>query len=356
MGRIAQKRLQQFWWVIPVVLLITSGATAWYILQTDSVSDKVVIEDCSGDKSTDTKCWKRRYEAIVTNETPKAAFTDVRAAYEAYPIVKSDCHQIAHIIGRTAAKKYGDVVRAYNEGDNFCWSGYYHGVMEGIAKELGPDGLVTNIATICEGAKATQIYSFYHYNCVHGLGHGVMAVENNHLFDSLKDCDGLNDSWERDSCYGGVFMENVMSSQNPEHRTDYIKADDPLYPCTDVDIIYKQQCYLMQTSHALRVEEGDFSRVFNLCSTVEQPFNTTCYQSLGRDASGNSVSDITRTRESCLLGHDALAQENCFTGAVKDFISYFHSDQQGLALCKSIPDASLKTSCVNEANEYYKSF
>jgi hypothetical protein len=42
-------------------------------------------------------------------------------------------------------------------------------------------------------------------------------------------------------------------------------------------------------------------------------------------------------------------------GAVKDFISYFHSDTQAKQLCESLaPD--LRGACIGTAEDYYKSF
>src|SRR5206468_2613061 len=125
-----------------------------------------------------------------------------------------------------------------------------------------------------------QKYSFYHYNCVHGLGHGFMGVLDNEVFKSLETCDTLTDDWERESCYGGVFMENTMSEENPGNLSKYLKPDQPLYPCTDVETKYKNECYKMQTSHALRTQGNDFGKVFGLCSKVEDEFRPTCYQSL----------------------------------------------------------------------------
>ena len=188
------------------------------------------------------------------------------------------------------------------------------------------------------------------------MGHGLLSIQDDNLFTALKTCDTYDGSWQQDSCYGGVFMENVMNEVNPGSHSDYLKQDDPLYPCTAVDARYKQQCYLMQTSHALTVVKYDYGKVFELCSQVEAPNNVTCYQSLGRDVSGQSSSDQARTIELCMLGSTAVARENCFTGAVKDYISYHHSDKQGLALCAAIPEAALSTSCNNEAKLYYKSF
>ncbi len=321
-----------------------------------SQNDQYQIVDCRNGRETDFKCWQQRYEALVMNESTKAAFEDVRTAYAEVPYIYSNCHQIAHVIGRTAGKRYGDIAEAYNHGDNFCWSGYYHGVVEAVAAQLGPNGLVERINEVCAAAKEREEFSFYHYNCVHGVGHGLMATQNNDLFKSLSDCDKLEGSWQQESCYGGVFMENVMSEVNPDHHTEYLKDDEPLYPCTAVDERYKGQCYLMQTSHALQLVDYDFASVFELCMDVETPYDATCFQSLGRDASGSTTSDVSRTKELCLIGTSELARENCIIGAVKDFISYYHDDQKAKELCGSFNDSRLTSLCTGTAEEYYRTF
>jgi hypothetical protein len=188
------------------------------------------------------------------------------------------------------------------------------------------------------------------------MGHGLMAIENGELFEALKICDRYDGSWQQDSCHGGVFMENVMNRINPGKTTKYLNDTEPLYPCTAVETRYKQQCYLMQTSHALTVVGNDFSKVFELCAGVESPYDVTCYQSLGRDVSGQSSSTASTTVSNCMLGMTQAARQNCFTGAVKDFISYFDSDTQGLEMCRTIPDAELAASCKSEAETYYRTF
>ena len=105
----------------------------------------------------------------------------------------------------------------------------------------------------------------------------------------------------------------------------------------------------------LKVTGYDFSAVFELCRQVEDTYQDTCYQSLGRDASGSSVSDIEQTRQYCLLGQDDRQQINCVIGALKDFISYYHSDEQAKDLCSSLP-ANLQEECFSEVGAYYKSF
>jgi len=306
---------------------------------------------CTNDKSS-MACYEQHYKDLTLSKGTQAAFTALKTAYISDPLTKSYCHQITHVIGRTEADSLNDVSLAYAQGDNFCWSGYYHGVMESIVTKIGSNNIINALPNICTAIKLKKRYSFDHFNCVHGLGHGIMDITASNLFSSLKLCDSLQDSWEQQSCYGGVFMENEMDEVNPSHSTKYLSATDPMYPCTAVDTKYKEQCYLMQTSHALRISNEDFSLVFSECGKIESLYQNTCYQSLGRDASGNSNSDVDQTKAHCLLGTTYTAQSNCIVGAIKDFISYYHSDTQASMLCNAF-DQTLQDICNATKTQYY---
>ena len=299
---------------------------------------------CPGDLSTDVQCFREHYQTIVANQGVESAIADIKDAYEKSSYVRSNCHQLMHVIGQAAGDRYGYMAEAYARGTEFCWSGYYHGVMVSIITKIGYQNIKSQLNTICADIGASQRYSFAHYNCAHGLGHGVMLVSAYELFDALKTCDTLSDDWERESCYGGVFMENIMAEINPDHATKYLKSDALLYPCTAVERRYKQQCYLMQTSHALQATSYNFGRVFALCDGVETAYRDTCYQSLGRDVSGNTISNAERTRDLCIMGRDFDARINCITGAVKDFVAYFHSKEAGQRLC-AVLDPALRDPC-----------
>jgi hypothetical protein len=111
----------------------------------------------------------------------------------------------------------------------------------------------------------------------------------------------------------------------------------------------------MQTSYALQVVKYDFKKVFKLCAEVEKTFRDTCYTSLGRDASGNSVSDVNQTKITCLMGPTYEARLYCVHGAAMDFVSYFHSDQQANQLCSSLPE-NLSADCLETVKNYYSTF
>lgn len=310
---------------------------------------------CQGDRVSNFDCYEDHYADLIKTESVDAAFIDLRNRYNENSYVVSQCHPIAHVIGQIAVKKYPTAAEAYTHGDSFCWSGYYHGVLEGIVGKIGQENVIAQINNICGSIAGKEDYSFEYYNCVHGLGHGLMAMTNTELFESLKLCDNLKGNWEQTSCYGGVYMENVMVD-NKNHFTNYLKPDDPLYPCNKVDTKYKSACYLMQTSYMLKVTGGDFTKVFSLCATADADFVATCYQSLGRDASGRSVSDVTSTKSTCDMGQDFAAKSNCIMGAVKDFVAYHHSDLQAKEFCHALSTPDLIAICLSTAESYYQSF
>ncbi len=280
-----------------------------------------------------------------------AGFDDVKKRYETSGYVKAMCHPLSHVLGHLAVEIYPDVSEAFKYGDSFCWSGYYHGVMEAILGKVTRGQLVSQINIICSKIPGKETKNFHYFNCVHGSGHGFMAVTGNELFESLKLCDKFDGEWEQFSCYGGVYMENVMID-NRGHTTKYLNPEDLAYPCNKVDTKYKEQCFLMQTSYMLKVTNRDFAKVFEVCSSVEEPFDATCYQSLGRDASGQSSSNVERTKITCDIGKDFKQKSNCLVGAVKDFISYYHSDKQARDLCNSV-DPELRPICGSTLESYY---
>jgi hypothetical protein len=305
----------------------------------------------------DFDCFEKHYQYMVSQQTIDEAFADLKVRYDTNTSVRSLCHPLVHVIGRAALEKYPDIAEAYTKGDHFCWSGYYHGVMEAILYKTTPEELPNTINAICDSVPGKATYSFDYYNCVHGLGHGVMYITNNELFDALVLCDNLQGGWEQESCYGGVFMENVITDFE-NHFTKYLKPEEPLYPCTAVAEKNKHACYLMQTSYVLKENGYNFMDAFAQCSTVEEQHKDTCYQSVGRDASGSTVSDVQRTKVYCLLGANERQETGCVVGAVKDFISYFHSDVQAKQFCNSFKDVdeNLTNTCIFIANNYYKSF
>jgi hypothetical protein len=226
--------------------------------------------NCSDALSSNYVCHQKRYQNLVRNSGVEAAFAELKDTYEKNDFVKSGCHQLVHVIGRSAAELYADLSTTYAQGDEFCGSGYYHGAMEVFATKIGADKMLDEADEFCADLGEHQRCSAHHRNCTHGLGHGFMGVLGNELFQSLETCDALTDVWERDHCYDGKFMQNTMAENDPNHPTKYLEADRSLYPGTEVEARYKNRCYQRQAGYALKTQGNDFARVFELCATAEE--------------------------------------------------------------------------------------
>ena len=101
--------------------------------------------------------------------------------------------------------------RALAEGNGICASGYYHVLLEGKLAGVAKDEVAEVARSVCDQTKSTAS-SFVYYQCVHGLGHGLMLSTRYELPGALRLCHGLRTDFDRVSCTGGVLMENQQSS------------------------------------------------------------------------------------------------------------------------------------------------
>jgi hypothetical protein len=131
-------------------------------------------------------------------------------------------------------------------------------------------------------------------------------------------------------------MENITSSYGVESR--WLRDDDLIYPCNEVESRHKAYCYLMVTSRILAANGYDWRETVATCRDSEREWIATCFQSLGRDASGNSgrnVADILRT---CRLAREQSRE--CIYGAARDIVSNDAGPRRAVPLCRRAPDAA----------------
>lgn len=332
--------------IVLVVAVVAAALVLWWPQKAD-------LKHCP---YQEFRCYANFYEQRTKQTSAKTAISELRSAYTYDQYIKAECHQLTHAIGHAAFAKYGSLAAAYKQGDNFCWSGYYHGVTEEAMGKLGPAQIRTQANTVCAELAQAKPRSFDHYNCVHGMGHGFFTVGRANLFTALQDCNLLKDDWEKEACYGGVFMENVMIETRGDGTSAYLKPSEPLYPCTVVADQYKTQCYLMQTSYVLQHNGYDFKKTFAVCQNgPDSAYATICFESIGRDASGSTNSNTAKTLTNCQQAPSADGLEHCMLGAVRDFISYFHSDQAAKQLCQAFGNM-LEPRCLQEVKLYYATF
>ncbi|MGH3933039.1 MAG: hypothetical protein ACRDTF_24040, partial [Pseudonocardiaceae bacterium] len=171
------------------------------------------------------------------------------------------------------------------------------------------------------------------------------------LYESLRMCDTLGEERERDACYSGVFMQNLMALHDPSLPAPELDPAHPLHPCTDIAAKYESQCYQRQTTHALMTLGDDIAAVFDLCETLLPSVRTACHQGLGRDAAqqglitaGTEAAQHAYAANRCGLAPDQGAQADCLVGAVKALIRYHLRDDEARAFCGAV-DPALREGC-----------
>ena len=288
------------------------------------------LADCA---QSDTECLEQAFGNLVFTDGPKPALERLQRELQTNTTVAADCHRIAHRMGSAALSRFKDkVAPAFIAGTAVCASGYYHGIIERAFLGQPTDKLSIVARQLCSDPKITE-QRFLAYQCIHGLGHGLMIYTGYDLPGSLRTCDDLRNGFDRVSCSGGVFMENFNSSYGVTSK--YLKKNDPIYPCNSVAERHKLYCYLLVTANILRVENYDQARTADACRRSEKQWIKTCFESFGRDVSGIAGKSASKALASCRL---AKANEgDCLYGVAREIVNADAAGERGGRFCGRAP-------------------
>ena len=238
--------------------------------------------------------------------------------YQSQERLATDCHSRAHELGRLAYEQFG--AQAFSLSGHECQSGSYHGATE----------------------------AFFEHQCIHGVGHGIMAWTSYAMFDALDACDQLGKGVNRLSCYSGVFMENVVGGLfgSMGHFTEYL-SDDPHYPCNILEERYVGPCYFYQTSRMVQLFTGNFQKVAEACDTAPQAVRYLCFESMGRDVGGYFRGNTELAIQSCSYIATEENRRRCLSGAVQDWFWAPSSADLALGFCVALDDSGDKRVCYD---------
>jgi hypothetical protein len=291
------------------------------------VPDDTKLEECE----LEQRCLEQAFGNLAYTEGPRLAlalFNQRRAVDKA---IAADCHRIAHTIGSAALAHFkGNVAQTYAHGSAGCASGYYHGILErAFAQVHSERGLIRAARSLCRGAGVRR-RGFLDYQCTHGLGHGLMIQTGYDLPTALSVCDRLKTRWDQVSCTGGVFMENGSTVYGL--RSQWLKDDEPLYPCNRVKVRNKASCYLRVSTQILRTSQFDWSATAATCRSLQPRWRRYCYRSYGRDAvnfAGGKAESILRR---CRL--TAAAEGQGLYGAARTIADGDGNAKRAAAFCR----------------------
>ena len=282
--------------------------------------------------------------------------------------LRTDGHVYAHAIGITAGRAArADVGRAFASCTEIFQSGCYHGVIQAYFEDVR--AVDTSAANgLCSAFRSPAADQWLRFQCVHGMGHGFMMVYDHDLPRALAGCDLLSEGWDRESCYGGAFMENVVNATAPHHAPNVLhshvaahhhnaappfKALDPSdlqYPCSIMAQRYLVACYNMQTSVMMFFTHGDMAVTARSCLAAPQPLRPVCFQGMGREVSAWSHQDHHEAIRMCSFA-SAEYQPWCHVGVVKNFIDLTAKPADGIAYCRSVTGAANRRQCYEAVGE-----
>jgi cytochrome c553 len=292
------------------------------------------LVDCRGDYS----CYKQAFGNIAYYDGPKQALLELARQMRTNQLINGGCHLIAHEIGHAAYLRYHhNAAIALAHGAMTCWSGYYHGVIERAFGGVPRAQVAATARRLCTGP-AINTNSFLLYQCVHGLGHGLMIYSGDDLPYSLSICDHLQTRWDQTSCTGGVFMQNFLPGPMQLVQTTWVRAKDLLYPCDVVATRDKLYCYLMVTSRILPAVNYNWHTAASWCRRSQPGWEATCFQSLGRDASGNTRQNTANILTICRLAENM--QRECIYGASRDITSNDAGATRSTQFCSTAPQTT----------------
>lgn len=291
-------------------------------------------------------------------------------------------HDYSHMLGITSYKASGDVTSAFKSCTEILQSGCYHGVIQTYFMAQPHVG-AAEVSAVCREWTSPDADRWLRFQCVHGMGHGLTMFYDHDLPKALEGCDLLADEWDRKSCYGGAFMENIIFATDPRMAhmvmgdedgahaaktgdkamamdmpgmghgaTKYKMVDstDLTYPCSALGDRYLDDCWGMQPAVMLQLNGGDFANTFKGCDKAPSTYRASCYAGTGTEISGATMRDHRKSINLCSLGQPAY-QPACYFGVVKNFIDVTAKSGDGLAFCKVVPNRASQLECYRAVGE-----
>jgi hypothetical protein len=314
-------------------------------------------------------CYTQLFSDRLTRRGVAAAVATLDAVATTDADVAEHAHEYAHGIGIEAYGKSGDIAGLFADcGDGYS-SGCRHGVIQAYF-ETREHVTQPEVEALCQPFKSPTASRWVLFQCVHGMGHGLTMFHEHHLPRALTDCDLLADGWDRESCYGGAFMESVINATAPHHPATQLAAQggggshhhggaepfkamdpkDPLYPCSIMADRYLHACYQMQTSVMLNLNHGDIGDAAKSCERAPGHVRPVCFQSLGRDITSYTARDPQKTADLCNKARDPF-RPACYFGAAKALVDWTATTDAALTFCRIVADEPGGPTCYHALGE-----
>ena len=302
-----------------------------------------------------------RMEAVVAGQGLGAALDSLATMASRDSTLQREGHQLAHALGRSAVTAHGGNAAVIRECRPVFASGCYHGVVEAALHSEGRIDM-PELERLCRSVKGPGGPAPA-FECIHGLGHGVLGARRYDVDATLRDCDALSTPRLAASCHAGAFMEAINASvgapaMHGTHRhaaghapravpSLTIDPADPYTPCRDYGDPYATSCWLFQGFVILRASDFDPARALQVCDGAPDGRAARCYESVGHQLTGLLQRGDRWMLEQCGKGQPALAP-HCAAGATLALNAMDWSGARAARLCAAAP-AEWKETCYRTA-------
>jgi hypothetical protein len=246
------------------------------------------------------------------------------------------CHEQAHHFALFLYTYTGNFSRAMSIASLKCGGAVYHGLVESHLSRAAfnkNDTQDIDVTQICPDDPRNP-HSLARYECLHGLGHGLMAFHDYDVFAAAKNCEQLEPGLEQKSCFNGVFMENV---ERYDSGNGIFDDDDIFYPCTVVSSIQAPACYGYHVAYLLKKNRHQFQETLKECDKiVPAEFIKDCYRGVGIQLLPITVKSPSLSISMCQIG-DPEYRIYCFRGVVV-VVADQQGTEKGFQLCTLYPN------------------
>jgi len=307
----------------------------------------------TGNKNSDYyTSLKTKYEEIVVNENPREAIKALRDESSKNNDTLAFCHDVLHAIGHTAYTKYGSFKNAVEFQEDFCNSGYIHGLFETYfdTVENPLDGLAEQCRDFGEGKREFDLWQ-----CYHGIGHGFMYLTGGDLDESLYLCSNNLPSINAvSSCQNGVYME-VFNLEILAKEKELVDPVNPLLTCSKRQE-GSQDCYLYIPTYLSQTAGMEYTNIFSECAKLEAVSQITCITGVGSEAIKRNMNDVNSVYELCQKAGSYINQAACASGVVSMYMNQNGSLEAGKELCKITPEyyKDICNSTVSSQESFFK--
>lgn len=278
---------------------------------------------------------KRTFIVRLSQKDPKAAWSYLKSAAIKKGEVVDYVHELAHIIGKALYDRYGlDGISACSK--DFLY-GCYHGVVSEALVERGTES-ISQIEISCMNIISERKGD--PGECIHGIGHGLLPVNDINIPSALAGCDSLEVDINKEYCYQGVFMEYHLSNVPAK-----IDKESPWSFCNQFINKHKSACAAYLLSLLAQEEGYDIKQAGTTCkSSPDKTLWRQCMISLSSHIAVKSLGKVQTIMNDCAKIEDEGNQTYCImmTSAWVKRLELPNNLITSEFLCNEIPPAFLK--------------